>query len=608
MCGITGYTGSARALPVIMEALHRLEYRGYDSAGVAVEGKDGFFLKKVKGKIDDLDAALDGVEIEGTTGIGHTRWATHGEPSQKNAHPHFSIDRNIMLVHNGIIENHDRLRDRLPEDIEFTSETDTEVLVHLLSENYDGDLTEAVRFTLGEVEGSFAVAVVHRDEPGRIVAARSGSPLIIGCGGEGNYVASDLPALLDFTNEVIFLDEDEIATIDSDSITVQTIDGEERKKSVNSISWDAVQAQKGGYKHFMLKEIAEQPQVLRQSMRGRLDSEAGIVKFPNLELDDSIFKRIEKINLIACGTSYHACMVARYWLEEMTDLHVEVDIGSEYRYRSLNYEADREMLVTVSQSGETADTLAALRKVSRLDVPVLSICNVLGSTMAREADDVLYTHAGPEIGVASTKSFTTQLLVLFLFSYYLGRLRGSFEGDRELLEALEQIPDQVDQQIRDREIYQKIAAEQFKKEDFLFLGRHLNYPVAMEGALKLKEISYIHAEGYPAGEMKHGPIALIDEEIPVVVLGPHSRVYNKMLSNIEEVKARGGIVLGVCMEDDKQGIAEMCDYLMPVPDTEELLTPFLTTPPMQILSYELAVRRGCDVDQPRNLAKSVTVE
>lgn len=608
MCGITGYTGDARALPVIMEALHRLEYRGYDSAGVAVEGDDDFFLKKVKGKIADLEAALEGEETEGTTGIGHTRWATHGEPSQENAHPHFSTDKDIMLVHNGIIENHEQLRKRLPEGTEFTSETDTEVLVHLLAENYKDDLTEALRLTLDAVEGSFAVAVVHRDEPGRIVAARSGSPLIIGCGGEGNYVASDLPALLDFTSEVIFLDEDEIATIDSDSITVQTLAGEKRKKSVNSISWDAVQAQKGGYKHFMLKEIAEQPQVLRQSMRGRLDSAAGTVKFPNLELDDSILKRIEKINLIACGTSYHACMVARYWLEEMTDLHVEVDIGSEYRYRSLNYEADREMLVTVSQSGETADTLAALRKVSRLDVPVLSICNVLGSTMAREADDVLYTHAGPEIGVASTKSFTTQLLVLFLFSYYLGQLRGSFEADRSLLEALEQIPDQVDQQIRDREIYQKIAAEQFKKEDFLFLGRHLNYPIAMEGALKLKEISYIHAEGYPAGEMKHGPIALIDEEIPVVVLGSHSRVYSKMLSNIEEVKARGGIVLGVCMEDDEQGIAEMCDYLMPVPDTKELLTPFLTTAPMQILSYELAVRRGCDVDQPRNLAKSVTVE
>ncbi len=606
MCGIAGYTGEARALPVILESLYRLEYRGYDSAGIAVEEEGEFFLKKVKGKISRLEDALMETMVHGTSGIGHTRWATHGEPSKANAHPHFSEDKSLMLVHNGIIENHEQLRQKLTTNPEFKSQTDTEVLVHRLAENYEGDLTEALRLTLQEVEGSYAVAAMHLNEPGKLVAARSGSPLIIGCSGDGNYIASDLPALLDFTREVIFLDEDEIATLTPDEITVQTIQGEKRKKSINSISWDAVQAQKGGYKHFMLKEIAEQPQVLRQAMQGRVDGSR--VVFPNLELDEEVLKNLKKLTLIACGTSHHACMVARYWLEEMTDLHVEVDIGSEYRYRSLNYDAGTEMLIAVSQSGETADTLAAMRKVSAQGVPVLTICNVLGSTMAREADDVIYTHAGPEIGVASTKSFTTQLLVLFLFSYFLGRLRGSYGEQPDLLEKLIELPDQVDSLIRDRSLYKKIAREQFKKEDFLFLGRHLNYPIAMEGALKLKEISYIHAEGYPAGEMKHGPIALIDEEIPVVVLGPTSRVYSKMLSNVEEVKARGGIVFGVSMVDDRSGLAEVCDYQIAIPQTAELLTPFLTTPPMQILSYELAVRRGCDVDQPRNLAKSVTVE
>ncbi len=607
MCGIVGYSGEARALPVLLEALHRLEYRGYDSAGVAVEETDGFFLQKIEGKIEKLENSLSSSGSEGTSGIGHTRWATHGEPSVANAHPHFSEDRQIMLVHNGIIENHESLREQLKSDPEFTSETDTEVLVHLLAENYQGDLTKALRTSLEAVKGSFAVLAMHASEPGKLVAARSGSPLIIGCGGEGNYVASDLPALLDFTREVIFLDEDEIATVTDESIEVQTLGGEKRKKAVNNISWDAVQAQKSGYKHFMLKEIAEQPQVLRQAMRGRIEAGKD-VDFPNLELDPDLLRNLEKITLIACGTSYHACLVARYWLEELTDLEIEVDIGSEYRYRTVSYNSDSELLLTISQSGETADTLAALRKVKAEGVPVLSICNVLGSTMAREADGVLYTHAGPEIGVASTKSFTTQLVVLFLFSYYLGKLRGSYPGNPELLEDLREIPDQVDTIIRDRDVYRQIAADQFKKEDFLFLGRHLNYPVAMEGALKLKEISYIHAEGYPAGEMKHGPIALIDEEIPVVVLSPHSRVESKMISNVEEVKARGGLVLGVCMESMEEGLPKMCDYLISLPDTAELLTPFLSTIPMQIMSYELAVRRGCDVDQPRNLAKSVTVE
>ncbi len=606
MCGIVGYTGEARALPILLEALHRLEYRGYDSAGVAVEEEDGFFLKKVKGKIGALEETLLDVGLKGTTGIGHTRWATHGPPSVENAHPHFSEDKKIMLVHNGIIENHVELRSRLDSDIDFSSVTDTEVLVHMLSERYNGNLTETLRNCLQEVEGSYAVVAMHRDEPGKLVAARSGSPLIIGCGTDGMYAASDLPALLDFTRDVIFLDEDEMATLTADQVTVQTMDGEERKKAVNTISWGAVEAQKSGYKHFMLKEIAEQPQVLRQSMRGRISSD-NKVSLSDLEISDQKLKDLKKITLIACGTSYHACMVARYWLEEFTDLQVDLDIGSEYRYRTTRKFSDEELMIAVSQSGETADTLAAMRKVAAKGMTTLAICNVLGSTMTREADGVIYTHAGPEIGVASTKSFTTQLVVLLLFTLYLNQVRKGEKKTTKLLKSLKMIPEQVERLVSHRELYEKIASEQFKKEDFLFLGRHLNYPVAMEGALKLKEISYIHAEGYPAGEMKHGPIALIDEEIPVVVLSPRSRVYEKMVSNIEEAKARGGLVIGVGMEDD-DNLADMCDYYIEIPDTRELLTPLLTAIPMQILSYDLAVRRGCDVDQPRNLAKSVTVE
>ncbi len=606
MCGIAGYTGEARALPVLLEALHRLEYRGYDSAGVAVESNGSFFMEKEQGKIADLEKKLEDLDPQGTAGIGHTRWATHGPPSRANAHPHYDSDREVMVVHNGILENHNELREKLPSEIEFTSETDTEVLAHMLAERYDGDLLETMRGCLQEVEGSYAVVAMHRDEPGRLVAARSGSPLIIGCGADGNYAASDLPALLDFTRDVIFLDEDEIAAIDSDEIVVQTMSGEERKKSVNEISWGAVEAQKSGYKHFMRKEIAEQPQVLRQSMQGRI-GDGGEVQFETLEISDEKLQQIKKIILVACGTSYHACMVARYWLEELTDLEVEVDIGSEYRYRDLDPTPGEELLVVVSQSGETADTLAALRKVKTDGLDVLAICNVLGSTMTREADGVIYTHAGPEIGVASTKSFTTQLVVLFLLTCYLSEVRGLKEGHKDLLGALKDIPEKVENLVSHSETYEKIAADQFKKEDFLFLGRHLNYPTAMEGALKLKEISYIHAEGYPAGEMKHGPIALIDEEIPIVVISPKSRVYEKMISNIEEAKARGGLVIGVGMEEDGT-LQGMCDYFLSIPDTEEVLTPLLTAIPMQILAYELAVRRGCDVDQPRNLAKSVTVE
>lgn len=605
MCGIVGYTGDDSALPVLMEGLHRLEYRGYDSAGVAVQDNGEIHLQKVNGKIDQLEQALEGFDHDGTTGIGHTRWATHGPPSMENAHPHFSEDRKIMLVHNGIIENHDELRDKLSGDPEFTSETDTEVLVHMISERYNGDLTETVRDCLKEVEGSYAVVAMHEDEPGTLVAARAGSPLIIGQGQDAMYAASDLPAILDYTREVVFLDDDEIATIRSDGFSVQTIDGEARNKAVTKINWDAVRAEKGGYKHFMLKEIAEQPRVLREAIRSRM-ADDGTVEFPELEMSRETFENLEKITLIACGTSYHACMVAKYWLEEFTQLQVDVDIGSEYRYRSVS-RGKNELLVTVSQSGETADTLAALRDVLDTDMSTLAICNVVGSTMTREADGVLYTHAGPEIGVASTKSFVTQLAVLFLFSLYVGQIKDDSLDPAPLLEELETLPGKVEDLVDDRDQYDEIAMEEFKKDDYLYLGRHLNYPLAMEGALKLKEISYIHAEGYPAGEMKHGPIALIDEEIPVVVLSPDSRVYDKMISNMEEVRARGGLVIGVGTEGDDE-LAELCQYFIAIPETHELLTPILMSVPMQLLSYEIAVKRGCDVDQPRNLAKSVTVE
>jgi glucosamine--fructose-6-phosphate aminotransferase (isomerizing) len=426
----------------------------------------------------------------------------------------------------------------------------------------------------------------------------------VGIGDDGMFTASDLPALLDYTRDVIFLDEDEIATLTPDDVSVQTLSGEDREKAVNTINWDAVRAEKGGYKHFMSKEIAEQPDVMEDSMRERI-TEDGAVTLPKLELEDETLRSLEKISLIACGTSYHACLVAKYWLEEFTDLQVDVDIASEYRYRTL-HPGENEMVLAVSQSGETADTLNAINQANDNGQTTLAIVNVLGSTMTREADGVLYTHAGPEIGVASTKSFLTQLTVLFLFSAYLGQVREDRDVS-DLTGELQELPDKIRGQLDDQSIYDTIADEQFKKEDFLFLGRHLNYPLALEGALKLKEISYIHAEGYPAGEMKHGPIALIDEEIPVVVLSPKSRVYDKMVSNIEETKTRGGLVISVGMEGDEE-LRESSDYFIPLPETEELLTPILSSIPMQVLAYEIGVQRGCDVDKPRNLAKSVTVE
>ncbi|MFB6356566.1 MAG: glutamine--fructose-6-phosphate transaminase (isomerizing) [bacterium] len=605
MCGIVGYTGEQPATPLLIDGLHRLEYRGYDSAGIAVQEDGKLHLQKVEGKIDELEKSLENFNHEGTTGIGHTRWATHGEPSHENAHPHFSEDEKLMIVHNGIIENHEQIRESLSEDPEFTSETDTEVLAHLFSEEYEGDLTETVRRSLQKVEGSYAVVAMHADEPGVLVAARAGSPLILGKGTNAMFAASDLPAILDYTREVVFLDDDEIATVTQGDFEVQTIDGETRSKAVNQINWDAVRAEKEGYKHYMKKEITEQPRVMRDAMRGRI-GDSGDVVFPELEISADEIRDLEKIVLIACGTSYHACLVAKYWLEEFTDLQVDVDIGSEYRYRTL-HPGDNELLVAVSQSGETADTLAAIREIMEQDVTTLAICNVVGSTMTREADGVIYTHAGPEIGVASTKSFTTQLVVLFLFSLYVGQCRGSVDSREDLLEELQEIPERVEQLIQRESDYDDLALDQFKKDDFLYLGRHLNYPMALEGALKLKEISYIHAEGYPAGEMKHGPIALIDEDIPVVVLSPKSRVREKMISNIEETKARKGLVIGVGMEGDEE-LFDLCDYSIGIPDCPELLTPMLTSVPMQLISYEIAVKRGCDVDQPRNLAKSVTVE
>jgi glucosamine--fructose-6-phosphate aminotransferase (isomerizing) len=604
MCGIVGFTGDSEALPILLNSLHRLEYRGYDSAGVAVQQDGTIQMDKKEGKIDALEASIDRSEYSGTCGIGHTRWATHGEPSEANAHPHFSEDRKIMVVHNGIIENHKELREDLEKDVNFTSETDTEVLAHLLSEIYEGDLTEAVRKAIDRVEGSLAVVALHADEPDTLVAARSGSSLIIGKGEDGMYTASDLPALLDYTRRVIFLDENEIATITPDDVTVRTLSGEKRNKAINEINWDAVRAEKGGYKHFMSKEIAEQPSVMNDAMCERI-SDGSNVQFPELEIGDDRLRQIEKISLIACGTSYHACMIAKYWLEEFTDLEIDVDIASEYRYRTLHSNSN-EMLVAVSQSGETADTLSALRRANEDGLTTLAIVNVLGSTMTREADGVIYTHAGPEIGVASTKSFITQLVVLFLLAAKYGQLHGS-DSIGSYLKELETLPEKVQWLLDNRSIYKEVAEDQFKKEDFLFLGRHLNYPLAMEGALKLKEISYTHAEGYPAGEMKHGPIALIDEQIPVVVLSPKSRVYEKMVSNIEETQTRGGLVISVGMRDDK-ALKESSDYFVGIPDTDEILTPILTAVPMQLLAYEVAVQRGCDVDQPRNLAKSVTVE
>lgn len=609
MCGIIGYVGPKKAVPVLLDGLKRLEYRGYDSAGVAFLQQGDLHIYRSVGKIKELENMLWGKNVAGDIGIGHTRWATHGRPSLENAHPHVDCRGEIVLVHNGIIENYVPLKEKLiAEGHRFTSETDTEVIVHLIEKYLDGDLEEAMRRALSEISGAYALAAMWKGDPDRIVGARCSSPLVVGLG-EGEFlIASDIPALLAHTRNVLFLEDHEIAVISREGVTVATLEGDPVHRAVERVAWNPMLAEKGGYKHFMLKEIYEQPRAIRDTILGRYSLETGEIYLDGMEAVEEFLPLAQRVVLVACGTSWHAALVAKFLLEEIARIPVEVDYSSEFRYRDLILGPDT-FVVAISQSGETLDTLVALREARRRECRVVSVVNVVGSSIARESDGVFYTHAGPEIGVASTKAFTAQLTALYLFALYLGRRRGSVDTARaqDLLAALLHLPQLAEETLRCDEAVERLSRLFYQRADFLFLGRGINYPIALEGALKLKEISYIHAEGYPAGEMKHGPIALIDAKMPVVVLAPQDRTYAKILANIQEVKARGGIVIAVGTEGDTE-LASRIDHCVTVPATHPHLTPILSVIPLQLLAYHIAVRKGCDVDQPRNLAKSVTVE
>jgi len=610
MCGIIGYIGKRNAVPVVLEGLKRLEYRGYDSAGIAFFTDSGIEVRRRTGKIRDLSAIIDSEDPapSSNTTIGHTRWATHGRPSEENAHPHRS--NGIVLVHNGIIENYLSLKRNLIEKgYQFTSQTDTEVLCHLVDYHAkDRPLEDAVRDALKEVKGSYAIAVIKEDEPNKIVGVRKDSPLIVGVGDGEYFLASDVPAFLNYSNRVMFLDDGEMAVLTEDGVDVRGAEGVSVRKEIQSISWNPSMAEKGGYRHFMLKEIYEQPGAIADTLRGRFNAETGDVNLEEFHVTAEELAGVQKIFIVACGTSYHAGLIAKYIIEELVRMPVEVDIASEFRYRRPIIKTG-DLMIVITQSGETADTLAAQKEAKRLGANVLTICNVVGSTSSREADSVFYTHSGPEIGVASTKAFTTQILGLYLLTVAIGRAKGAISEGRakELLGELLLLPGKVEEALSTDEQIKAVAREFFKATDFLYLGRSLFYPVALEGALKLKEISYIHAEGYPAGEMKHGPIALIDEELPVVVLAPFDSLHEKILSNIQEVKSRGGKIIAVTnnSQGDVCGVSDKC---ICVPDTNTYLLTILMAVPVQLLAYHIGVLRGCDVDQPRNLAKSVTVE
>ncbi len=608
MCGIVGYTGYRQALPVLMDGLKRLEYRGYDSAGIVLFENGRLVAEKKAGKIKRLEELLNGKNYNSVHGIAHTRWATHGEPTDLNAHPHYDCHEKIALVHNGIIENYRTLKQFLEEKgHNIRTETDTEILAHLVEEYYDGNLTEAVRNALTQVEGTYGIAVVSSDEPDTIVATRLGSPLVLGHGTKENFIASDVSAILAYTNRAVYLEEGEIATVKADSYEITTIDKMRRTPKIEEISWTLDMIEKSGYDHFMLKEIHEQSTTLKNAIRGRLNFDEGIPILNGLNLQYDELRRIDRIIITACGTSWHSALIGEYMIEELARIPVEVEYASEFRYRAPIVE-DNTLLFVISQSGETADTLAAMREAKQKGATVLGICNVVGSTIARETDGGVYIHAGPEIGVASTKAFTSQVMVLSLITLLLARMRQlSITQGLELVEALQQIPSQVEKCLSIENQIKDIAKEYYQKNNFLYLGRGVNFPAALEGALKLKEISYIHAEGYPAAEMKHGPIALIDENMPVVVIALKDSVYDKVLSNIEEVRARNGKVIAIATEGDTE-IAEKANHVIYIPKTFKLFSPLLSVIPLQLLAYHIAVLRGCHIDQPRNLAKSVTVE
>jgi glucosamine--fructose-6-phosphate aminotransferase (isomerizing) len=613
MCGIIGYIGSKPVVPVLLEALRRMEYRGYDSAGVALVSPDGIALRRSAGKLSNLENAIRAQPVDGLYGIGHTRWATHGRPTEENAHPHRDCTGRIVVVHNGIIENYLELKAELQaQGHAFTTETDTEIVAHLVEREMRADgLEQAVRRALAQMRGMFALVLVAVEDPEKIVAVRNGPPIVVGLGQDEFFVASDIPAILSHTRDVVFLGDEEMAIITRSGVQFTDFHGREVSKTTQKVLWDPIAAEKGGYKHFMLKEIHEQPAAARDTILGRVSLDRGRIFLEELHIDDETFRSLDKVTLIACGTSWHAGLVGKYLIEALAQLPVEVDYGSEYRYRN-PIVASRELAIVITQSGETADTLAALREARRKGALSIAICNVVGSMATREATGTVYTHAGPEIGVASTKAFTSQLVALQLLALYLAQVRRSLSPEeiRSHVAELLKIPQLVERALKASAAAEKIAERFYNHSDFLFLGRGINYPIALEGALKLKEISYIHAEGYPAGEMKHGPIALIDEQMPVVALAPNDHVFEKMVGNVQEAKARGGSVIAITTEGDaRMGQAlDAKDVMLPMPATTPLLTPILMTIPLQLLAYCIAVRRGCDVDQPRNLAKSVTVE
>jgi glucosamine--fructose-6-phosphate aminotransferase (isomerizing) len=609
MCGIIGYIGKDTAVPILIEGLKKLEYRGYDSSGVAVFQNGKIEVRRAVGKLQNLEALLRGETLTGRIGVGHVRWATHGRPSEENAHPHRA--GSVVVVHNGIIENYTALKKELSaQGRTFRSETDTEVIAHLIdSIAQKGDsLDQAVREAAARLQGAYAIAVIDERNPDVVVGARKGSPLVVGLGQGEFFIASDIPAILHRTRDVLFLNDDEMVILSDEGVKVTDLEGAELTRDITRVLWNPVMAEKGGYRHFMLKEIFEQPRAIMDTIRGRISQDTGTIHLEEIGPVREHLPEVKKIYIVACGTSWHAGLVGKYMFEELAAITTEVDIASEFRYRS-PLVGKGDLFIAITQSGETADTLAAMREAKKRGAAVVTICNVVGSTASREADGIVYTHAGPEIGVASTKAFTAQLTALYLFGLFFGSLRGKLSPDdvKKRLADLVHIPALVEQCLEDNDGIEQIAKRYFKANDFLYLGRGPNFPVALEGALKLKEISYIHAEGYPAGEMKHGPIALIDENIPVVVLAGKNAVYGKILSNIEEVKARGGIVIALPTEGDTE-IAKRVDHTIPVPATNQLLTPILMSIPLQLLAYHIAVLRGADVDQPRNLAKSVTVE
>jgi glucosamine--fructose-6-phosphate aminotransferase (isomerizing) len=621
MCGIVGYIGPKKVVPVIIEGLRKLEYRGYDSAGIAVVTEAGKLeIRRAPGKLRNLEEVLQKSPIEGTYGIGHTRWATHGRPTEENAHPHRDCTGEIVVVHNGIIENYLELKEQLQrEGHKFVTETDTEIVAHLVEKNSQGGapLEEAVRRTLKELRGIYALVFLSAKDPHKIVAARLGPPAVIGLGQGEYFVASDIPALLEHTRQIFFLADGDIAVLTPQGVRVMDHDGRPVERPAHHVAWDPIMAEKGGYKHFMQKEIFEQPRAVRDTFLGRISQETGHIYLGEMEIAEKQFRDFQQVRIVACGTSWHAGLAGKFMIEQLARLPVEVDYGSEFRYRDPILDG-KTLTVCISQSGETADTLAAQREAKSKGSPTLAICNVMGSMITREAAGTILTHAGPEIGVASTKAFTAQLTALLLLAVHLGQVRGKLSGDaaKNLLQEFTRIPHKMETalQVDATGFYENLSRQFFRHTDFLYLGRGIHYPIALEGALKLKEISYIHAEGYPAGEMKHGPNALIDENLPVVVLATRDESspdamtrYEKSVSNIKEVKARDGIVISIVTKGDHLA-REASDHIIELPPAPELLVPLLEIIPLQLLAYHIAVRRGCDVDQPRNLAKSVTVE